>query len=244
MPRVTSGWRLSTRPSGISWAGLTGTGFELLPCTGTYFQTVRFTGRSRCARHRLRPVADPRGGRAAIPVGLLRRRARRAGDPLLLCQARRDAGGGFRAAPALLLNSAAYRWSLDVRNILLFILFLIGLTTCGVPCVGRCASPRPPGGMTRRPQRGAPVAEIEQMVACAHCGLHVPESEGRAGWGRFLLLRGASPPRPARLTAPVKRELPPAGCRPGRRFQPRRAAALSQPVSPDPRRAVLVAGRR
>jgi uncharacterized protein len=29
------------------------------------------------------------------------------------------------------------------------------------------------------------VQEIEQMVACAHCGLHVPESEGVRAGGFF-----------------------------------------------------------
>ena len=32
----------------------------------------------------------------------------------------------------------------------------------------------------------AEVQEIEQMVACAHCGLHVPESEGVRGAGGFF----------------------------------------------------------
>ena len=35
----------------------------------------------------------------------------------------------------------------------------------------------------RRPPREQVV--IEQMVACVHCGLHVPESEGLHGAGGF-----------------------------------------------------------
>ncbi len=74
-----------------------------------------------------------------------------------------------------------------MRNILLFILFLIGLYYV------RRALRRPgaPGPQADREagetasERGAPPAEIEQMVACVRCGLHVPESEGVRGAGGF-----------------------------------------------------------
>jgi len=74
-----------------------------------------------------------------------------------------------------------------VRNILLFILFLIGLYYVR-RALRRPGAPGPQAGRQDdepAPQRGAPVAEIEQMVACAHCGLHVPESESVRGGGSF-----------------------------------------------------------
>lgn len=73
-----------------------------------------------------------------------------------------------------------------MRNIALFILFLIGLFYVRRALRG---GQRPPAG----PQPGAPEptraearGEIEQMVPCAHCGLHVPESEGVRGAGGFF----------------------------------------------------------
>ena len=78
-----------------------------------------------------------------------------------------------------------------MRNLLLFVLFLIGLFYArralrrmggdGDSAAGE-GSGTPSGG---RREREASMPEIEQMVACAHCGLHVPESEGVRGGGEF-----------------------------------------------------------
>lgn len=76
-----------------------------------------------------------------------------------------------------------------MRNLLLFVLFLVGVFYL------RRALRRPVGGMGRdggssaRPAPEAPPRErleAEQMVACAHCGLHVPESEGVRDNGAFF----------------------------------------------------------
>lgn len=85
-----------------------------------------------------------------------------------------------------------------MRNLLLFILFLVGLffvrralrrTLGGLggrkdEGVGGGAG----GAAGSRPDAEAPreMLEAEQMVACAHCGLHVPESEGVRGNGAFF----------------------------------------------------------
>ncbi|WP_346288994.1 PP0621 family protein, partial [Zoogloea sp.] len=50
---------------------------------------------------------------------------------------------------------------------------------------GQGSAPAPGGGAPAdAPARNAEPA-FEQMVACAHCGLHVPESEGLKGGGQF-----------------------------------------------------------
>ncbi|MDD2989924.1 MAG: PP0621 family protein [Zoogloea sp.] len=79
-----------------------------------------------------------------------------------------------------------------MRNLLLFILFLLGLffvrralrRTLG----GLGGRKEDVGGGGARQGAEAPreVLEAEQMVACAHCGLHVPESEGVRGNGAFF----------------------------------------------------------
>ncbi len=85
-----------------------------------------------------------------------------------------------------------------MRNLLLFILFLVGLffvrralrRTLGG--FGGRKDDRAEGGFDgatgARPGAEAPreMLEAEQMVACAHCGLHVPESEGVRGNGAFF----------------------------------------------------------
>ncbi len=85
-----------------------------------------------------------------------------------------------------------------MRNLLLFVLFLVGLFFV------RRALRRTLGGLAGRKEEGfgsgaggaagarpgaeAPreMLEAEQMVACAHCGLHVPESEGVRGSAGFF----------------------------------------------------------
>jgi len=77
-----------------------------------------------------------------------------------------------------------------VRNLLLFILFLIGVFYVrralqrGTGGGQQGERPAPGGAQSEAPTRGAEPA-FEQMVACAHCGLHVPESEGVKGGGQF-----------------------------------------------------------
>jgi uncharacterized protein len=74
-----------------------------------------------------------------------------------------------------------------VRNIFLFILVLIGIfyVRRALRRTGRA------DGQAADEARGAPAEApreqvvIEQMVACVHCGLHVPESEGLHGAGGF-----------------------------------------------------------
>jgi len=73
-----------------------------------------------------------------------------------------------------------------LRNILLFVLFLLA-----VFYVRRALKPGPrrEEGRDSVPGQGAsqpPAGEIEQMVACAHCGVHVPESEGVKSGGHFF----------------------------------------------------------
>ena len=84
-----------------------------------------------------------------------------------------------------------------MRNLLLFILFLVGLFF-----VRRALRRTLGGGSTKdgeaergasdaagaRPGAEAPreMLEAEQMMACAYCGLHVPESEGVRGNGAFF----------------------------------------------------------
>ena len=73
-----------------------------------------------------------------------------------------------------------------MRNILLFVVFLLA-----VFYVRRALQRGPRREETRDStaeagQNHAPSDEIEQMVACAHCGVHVPESEGVMGGGHFF----------------------------------------------------------
>lgn len=73
-----------------------------------------------------------------------------------------------------------------MRNLLLFLLFLAGIYYF------RRAFNKPGGGggmgqadaEAPRQSNPPPAAEIEQMVPCAHCGLHVPESESVKAGGR------------------------------------------------------------
>jgi len=65
-----------------------------------------------------------------------------------------------------------------VSKLLLFLLILVGIYLLRRTLVRPPASRR--GGETARPD--AP--PVERMVECAHCGLHVPESEAVAEMGR------------------------------------------------------------
>ncbi|MBN9696792.1 MAG: hypothetical protein J0L85_13445 [Zoogloea sp.] len=77
-----------------------------------------------------------------------------------------------------------------MRNLFLFVLFLIGVFYVrralqrGADAGRQGDRPAPGGAQADTPTRGAEPA-FEQMVACAHCGLHVPESEGVKGGGQF-----------------------------------------------------------
>jgi uncharacterized protein len=78
-----------------------------------------------------------------------------------------------------------------VRNLLLFVLFLIGLFYARRALRGKGgnagkAADKGPDAAGGGRQREAEHLEIEQMVACAHCGLHVPESESIRGAGEFF----------------------------------------------------------
>lgn len=78
-----------------------------------------------------------------------------------------------------------------MRNLLLFVLFLIGLFYARRALRGKGsnagkAADKGPDAAGGGRQREAEHLEIEQMVACAHCGLHVPESESVRGAGEFF----------------------------------------------------------
>ncbi len=78
-----------------------------------------------------------------------------------------------------------------MRNLLLFVLFLIGLFYARRALRGKGDKAGRPAGEGQDAagggrQREAEHPEIEQMVACAHCGLHVPESESVRGAGEFF----------------------------------------------------------
>jgi methionine aminotransferase len=89
-------------------AGLEKTRFRLLPSEGSLFPVRRYLrpggARARPARSRILPMAhvgDRCGGHPA--VGLLRRRLRPEGHPLLLCQEGRDAACGAESPGATLI---------------------------------------------------------------------------------------------------------------------------------------------
>ena len=73
-----------------------------------------------------------------------------------------------------------------MRNIALFILFLIGLFYVRRALRGGHKPTATPQPGAPEPLRAEAYGEIEQMVPCAHCGLHVPESEGVRGAGGFF----------------------------------------------------------
>ena len=73
-----------------------------------------------------------------------------------------------------------------MRNIALFILFLIGLFYVRRALRGGQKPTATPQPGAPEPSRAEACGEIEQMVPCAHCGLHVPESEGVRGAGGFF----------------------------------------------------------
>ncbi len=77
-----------------------------------------------------------------------------------------------------------------MRNLALFILFLIGLFYVRRALRGGLGQCRwKPAADVAEEAPAPPRAEvktIEQMVPCAHCGLHVPESEGVRGAGGFF----------------------------------------------------------
>lgn len=70
-----------------------------------------------------------------------------------------------------------------MRNLLLFVLILIG-----VWWLRRAFTPKSPrGGKTAGRAAAGQQGDdgMERMLECAHCGVHVPESEGVSEAGRF-----------------------------------------------------------
>ena len=63
--------------------------------------------------------------------------------------------------------------------------------------LGACVKGGERAATGKAKRRGEP----EKMLACAHCGVHVPESEG-VRRARFLLLRGAPSPAPLAALSP------------------------------------------
>lgn len=72
-----------------------------------------------------------------------------------------------------------------MRNLLLFILILVGVwwlrRAFGPKLRGGGDAGRSRAGQDKAAGEGA----MERMVECAHCGVHVPESEGVSDAGRF-----------------------------------------------------------
>ena len=62
---------------------------------------------------------------------------------------------------------------------ILFWILLVGLVVFAIRAKlkGLAARQQPPLDGQPQPQRQAPVAEIESMTQCAHCGIHFPASE-------------------------------------------------------------------
>ena len=78
-----------------------------------------------------------------------------------------------------------------MRNLLLFVLFLIGLFYARRALRGKSgnagkAADKGPDAAGGGRQRRAGQLEIEQMVASGHCVLPVPESESVRGAGEFF----------------------------------------------------------
>ena len=69
-----------------------------------------------------------------------------------------------------------------VRNLLLFVLALIGIWW-----VRRALNrPRDGSAPAGRPGSGRNNGGLERMLGCDHCGVHVPESEGVRDGDRFF----------------------------------------------------------
>ncbi|WP_211165949.1 PP0621 family protein [Azoarcus sp. TTM-91] len=89
-----------------------------------------------------------------------------------------------------MLNSAASRNpssgspgpASTVRNLLLFLLLLFAVWWIRRKFAAIGAARR--GAQENRRERGG-IAGPERILECAHCGIHVPESEGLAEQGRF-----------------------------------------------------------
>lgn len=76
-----------------------------------------------------------------------------------------------------------------MRNLLLFLLILVAIyyVRRKLPRSGADSARSADWDEQRTTGRGKSTgAQIEQMVACAHCGLHVPESEGVRGADGFF----------------------------------------------------------
>jgi uncharacterized protein len=59
----------------------------------------------------------------------------------------------------------------------LFWILLVGLVVMAVRAKLRALGERQQPPLHREPPRRAPLAEIETMTQCAHCGIHFPASE-------------------------------------------------------------------
>lgn len=73
-----------------------------------------------------------------------------------------------------------------MRNLLLFVLILVGVwwlrRAFGSKSRG---GGRASGSRAGQGKASAGEGAMERMVECAHCGVHVPESEGVSDAGRF-----------------------------------------------------------
>jgi uncharacterized protein len=66
-----------------------------------------------------------------------------------------------------------------VRNLLIFLLVLVGIYWLR----RQFKPPADRGGQGPADPGARPGASAERMVECAHCGLHIPESEALIGGG-------------------------------------------------------------
>ena len=60
---------------------------------------------------------------------------------------------------------------------ILFWILLIGLVAFAIRAKLKALAARQQPPLHREPPRQQPVAEIETMTQCAHCGIHFPASE-------------------------------------------------------------------
>lgn len=94
------------------------------------------------------------------------------------CRERRGTPAAGWATPMLNSSDCHLSHAFQVRNLILVILVLIAVWWV------RRQLLRIGENRAKRAQ-AAPPTPAQQMVACAHCGLHVPEGEGVSGAGVF-----------------------------------------------------------
>lgn len=72
-----------------------------------------------------------------------------------------------------------------MRNLILFVLVLVGIWWVRRALANKRARGGGAGRSARTEGGGKSARGMERMIECAHCGVHVPESEGLSEAGRF-----------------------------------------------------------